>query len=177
MLSGAKATNPNLRFGVTIYEDELENPSQHFLDNAHVPASIKARIDDVHLYLHYRENAPKYPGYVRLATTLFPNAKVIAGSYPYDRIDYIPCGEGSQSKCTASQEVELFDQSLRAQAQLVASGAVTAIEFYPGFFGKPAAIFAKNGDNDVCDPLRLGGMRRQYHGGMQTETATILGNR
>lgn len=125
--------NPNggLQFGVTVYEDELDAPAI-----LSIPEEARSMIDRVSLYLHYRKNAAYYADYVARARQLFPGAVIWAGSYAYDRIDYLPCGQRELRHCSEAQEEELFRDSLETQLRLLQGGQVAAIEFYPGFFGR-----------------------------------------
>jgi hypothetical protein len=129
--SNLKSVNPNLKFGGTIYEDQLKDP---YLQDAKLPASLRGRFDYVHLFLHYRADGPNFQAYVQQARQLFPNARIIAGSYAYDRRAYVPCAPQGQP-CTTQQDFDLFQQSLTLQAKLMRAGAVDSIEFYPGYFG------------------------------------------
>jgi hypothetical protein len=87
-IDGLKRANPRLRFGITLYEDEL--PSS-MLSDAQLPPALKARVEVVYVYLHYRRNAPGYADYVQQVKVMFPRASIIAGAYAYDRIDYLAC--------------------------------------------------------------------------------------
>jgi len=125
-----KRHNPRLRFGVTLYEDELDSPLI-----AWIPAKTRERVDRVSLYLHYRANARDYARYVADARRLFPRADIWAGSYAYDRIDYLPCEQTGSRPCSPQEERDLFRASLHTQLDLLRAGAVKGIEFYPGYFG------------------------------------------
>lgn len=129
-----KSRNPNLHFGVTVYENELSTPD---LTSA-VLTNVRNRTDFVHLFIHYREDGPDFANYVRQAKALFPNAQIIAGSYPVDRIDYLPCSRTEHTDCTSGQEISLFKKTFDAQLQLLQNGTVAGIEFYPGDFGDVA---------------------------------------
>jgi hypothetical protein len=85
--------------------------------------------------VHFRANGLRFETYVRKIKQNIPSANVIAGAYPYDRIDYWACSPSSPAHCSTSQEFDLFKQTLRIQLHLLQSGIVTGIEFYPGFFG------------------------------------------
>jgi len=125
-----KHHNPRLRFGVTLYEDELDSELLAWL-----PRDTRERVDRVSLYLHYRANAENYSRYVTEARRLFPRAEVWAGSYAYDRIDYFPCSQATRQPCDAEEEIALYRDSLRTQLGLLRAGSITGIEFYPGHFG------------------------------------------
>jgi hypothetical protein len=143
-----KHHNPRLRFGVTLYEDELDS---RFLN--WIPTETRDRVDRVILYLHYRANANEYTRYVATAKRLFPRAKVFAGSYAYDRIDYLPCAESNDRQCGKDEELDFFRESLDIQLGLLRSGELAGIEFYPGFFGREDKW---NGwaVERICRPLR-----------------------
>ncbi len=132
MIANLKSVNRNLKFGGTIYEDQLTNA---YLQDAKLPAAVRAGFDYVHLFIHYRQNGPNYASYVQQAKQLFPNARIIAGSYAYDRRNYLPCAQSGGPNCTAQQDFNLFNSSIQIQAQLLAGGVVDSIEFFPGYFG------------------------------------------
>ena len=125
-----KLKNPRLRFGITLYEDELDSKIL-----AWIPSETRARVDRVSLYLHYRGNAKAYPGHVAEVRRLFPRAAIWAGSYAYDRIDYVPCEETGTRSCSVDEEIELYRESLAIQLDLLREETIAGIEFYPGFFG------------------------------------------
>lgn len=131
VIKRTKSRNPRLRFGVTIYEDQISG----LLANPAFTLELRSRIDTVHLFVHYRANGPRFETYVRRIKQDFPNASVIAGSYPYDRIDYRTCAPASHAHCSTAQELELFKQTLNIQVRMLQLGVVSGIEFYPGFFG------------------------------------------
>jgi hypothetical protein len=149
VIRNLKAGNPALRFGVTLYEDDLASP---FLQDAKLAAATRAAVDYVHLYLHYRTNGPAFADYVEQAKRLFPHARVIAGTYAFDRIDYMPCTKGGE-RCSREQELSLFERSFQVQVDLLQRGVVAAIEFYPANFGLEDTW---NGWNVAknCDPSR-----------------------
>lgn len=130
VIANTKAKNPHLEFGMTLYEDQLEHPMLRDM-----PASLRTSVDRVHLYLHYRQDGPRFSEYVKQAKQLFPKAAVIAGVYPYDRVDYVPCSITVKGPCTLAQEKQLFEESLRIEVSMMVAGDVAAIEFYPGNFG------------------------------------------
>jgi len=125
-----KHHNARLRFGITLYEDELD--SQLI---AWIPTETRGRVDRVSLYLHYRANAANYARYLADARRLFPGADIWAGSYAYDRIDYLPCDQSRRRRCSVDEEIALYRESLRIQIGLLRDGSLAGIEFYPGFFG------------------------------------------
>jgi hypothetical protein len=143
-----KYHNPRLRFGITLYEDELDSPLI-----ALIPVKTRERVDRVSLYLHYRANAGNYGGYVEDARRLFPRAEIWAGSYAYDRIDYLPCAESGSRPCGRDEEVKLFGDSLRIQLDLLRQGHLAGIEFYPGFFGREDQWHGW-GIERICRPQR-----------------------
>jgi hypothetical protein len=127
-----KSANPNLRLGVTIYEDQLASPR---FPLEQLDAQFRQQVDFVHLFPHYRQEERPFSSSVQLAKQLFPSARIIAGVYAYDRRDYFPCARGSAAQCSNQQELALFDQTFREQMALLANGTVSGIEFYPGDFG------------------------------------------
>lgn len=131
-VNNLKSANSNLHFGVTVYEDELSSPEL----TAPEMADVRNRTDFVHLFLHYRQDGPDFGRDVGAAKKLFPNAQIIAGSYPVDRIHYLPCSRASRVPCTTRQEMSLFDQTFDLQLRLLQDGTVAGIEFYPGNFGE-----------------------------------------
>lgn len=165
-----KAYNPKLAFGITLYEDELDSP---YLHPPYLPNAVARDIGYVHLYLHYRADAPRYSEYVKETKRLFPQAKIIAGMYPYDRISYIPCApNGSHAACSPREEVQLYEEALRTAVKLLKEGRIEGIEFYPGFFGKTATWPGwKNSDycaaKDVKQCIEITRM-------MRDKTASIL---
>jgi len=133
LIEGIKTGNPNLGFGLTIYEDELQSP---YLSDAKFPPSERARVDYVHFFMHYRADTPQTAQYIPQLKTVFPNAKVILGVYAYDRISYLPCSKGSSNPCTAQQEMDYLRQGLDVDLGLVKDGTAAGLEFWPGQFGK-----------------------------------------
>jgi hypothetical protein len=133
IINNTKAINQNLSFGITLYEDHLNRTNI-----VNLPQEIRNRIDVVHLYLHFRRNGPSYETYVNQTKLLFPNAKIIAGSYAYDRIDFIRCYQNPSvinKNCTEGEELMLFIESIRIQNQMLNDNQIQGIEFYPGYFG------------------------------------------
>jgi hypothetical protein len=131
VIANLKSANPNLKFGATIYEDDLTSP---YLQNTDLPAALRAQFDFVHLFIHYREHGPNYPAYVQQAKQAFPRARVVAGSYAVDRRAFLPCTPSGQA-CTEQQDFDLFKQSLTVQVQEMQHGIVDHIEFFPAYFG------------------------------------------
>jgi hypothetical protein len=150
VIAAAKSENPNLAFGVTVYEDSLTHTALTSL-----PASVRGAIQFVHLFVHYREDAPNYAANVATAKTIFPNAKIIAGAYPYDRINYIPCAYKGTVECTAAQEQSLYQQLLETQASMVKAGTIYGLEFFFGYFGAPQDWTGWTTQTNACLSSRL----------------------
>jgi hypothetical protein len=131
VIQEVKSVNHNLKFGATLYEDDLTSP---YLANAKLPAAVRAQFDTIHLFLHYREHGQNFPSYVAKAKVLFPHAHIVAGSYAYDHRAFLPCSPGGVA-CTEQQDLDLFKQSLTIQVQEMKKGIVDYIEFFPGYFG------------------------------------------
>ena len=131
VVANLKSANPALKFGATIYEDDLTRP---YLQDARLPSATRAQFDYVHLFIHYREDGPNFEQAVQQAKQVFPNALIIAGSYAVDRRAFLPCSPGGQP-CTTQQELDLFSQSLTIQVKLLVNKEVDSIEFFPGYFG------------------------------------------
>jgi len=134
MIAGVKSANPNLHFGITLYEDELQR-DRDYLTDPKLSASTRGKIDYVHFYLHYRTNSQKYANYLSQAKSLFPNAQMIAGVYAYDRISYLPCAPRG-NPCSVQEEMSGFEGQLDSAISLLKNGTVSWIEFFPGFFGR-----------------------------------------
>jgi hypothetical protein len=128
-----KGANPKLNFGITVYEDELR--SDH-LPLANLDEQFRKSVDFVHLYPHYRQEKLSFSASVQQAQKIFPQAKIIAGVYAYDRRDYLPCTSGNSTPCTNEQEIILFTQSFKESLAALGSGEVEWIEFFPGSFGE-----------------------------------------
>ena len=83
--------------GITLYEDELPTvPGKCLSERA------RSDISYVHFYLHYRKDVAKYRDYLASVSGLFPHAAIIAGSYAYDRADYLSCSPGSERPASVS---------------------------------------------------------------------------
>jgi hypothetical protein len=130
-LNASKSANPNVNFAVTMYEDQL---GSSLLSDSNLPLSTRKGVDYVQLYVHYRKNGSNYPSYLQQTKALFPNAKIIAGAYAYDRIDYLPCSPGGVA-CTVQEDADLFNQLFLLQLDELKQGIVDQIEFFPGYFG------------------------------------------
>jgi hypothetical protein len=130
VIANAKRANPAMLFGVTVYEDELSSPALRDL-----PGALRAKIDRVSLYLHYRANGKDYASYAARVHQLFPNARLFGGVYAYDRIDYVPCIGKRGSKCSVAEEKNLFQQTLATQISMLKRGQLDGLELYPGYYG------------------------------------------
>jgi hypothetical protein len=153
-IDNLKSINPNLKWGVTLYEDELANP---ILQDTRLPAAVRAKFDYIHLYPHYRQNGLDYDKYIPDVKRLFPNARIIAGAYAYDRRQYLPCAQKAREACSTDQELDLFKKTIAIQRGLFKNGSLDWIEFYPGYFGKEGSWegwsdsrYCKPGDRDTC---------------------------
>jgi hypothetical protein len=147
IIESTKASNRALRFGVTIYEDQLEG----LLAHPSFSQDLRDRIDSVHLYFHDRRNGPRFEEYLARIKQAFPHASVIGGSYAYDRLDYEKCAV--PAVCVPVEQRELQKQTLRIEARLLKNGLISAIEFYPGHFGWEDRLPAWN-DPKACRPSR-----------------------
>jgi hypothetical protein len=147
IIESTKARNRALRFGVTLYEDQLEG----LLAHPSFTQDLRDRIDNVHLYFHARENGPRFEKYLARIKQAFPNARVIGGSYPYDRLDYEKCAV--PAVCVPVEQRELQKETLRLEVGLLRKGLISAIEFYPGHFGWEDRLPAWN-DPKACRPSR-----------------------
>lgn len=130
VIANAKRGNPAMLFGITVYEDELSSATLREL-----PGALRAKIDRVSLYLHYRANGRDYPNYARRVRQLFPNAQLFGGVYAYDRIDYVPCAGKRGSKCSVAEEKNLFQQAFATEMAMLKNGQLDGLELYPGYFG------------------------------------------
>jgi len=170
VVRAVKSDNANLAFGITLYEDELDSP---YLRPPYLPADVARSVGYVHLYLHYRTDAPYYALYVERTKRLFPQARVIAGLYAYDRIDYIPCAPAKpHAACAPGEEIQLYQQALSAAAQMMKDGRIAGIEFYPGFFGREAEWGGWK-HPDYCAPARVAQCIDDTHT-MREKTVAVL---
>jgi hypothetical protein len=133
IIDAAKSANPNLGFGITVYENELTMPA---LSDAGFPSSLRQKVNYVHFYLHYRKNADSYRDYIKQVRQMFPNAQVIGGIYAYDRIAYVPCRQGEKQQCGKDEEFALFKKALDTQIDMLRAGGLNWIELEPGHFGR-----------------------------------------
>jgi hypothetical protein len=174
VIAATRSENPNLAFGGTIYEDGLTHA---VLTSAVLPAALRAQIQFVHLYVHYREDAPNFAANVATAKTIFPNAKIIAGAYPYDRINYLPCAYKGTVECTAAQEQSLYKELLQTQMSLLSEGTIYGVEFFFGYFGDPQNWGGWTTQTHACDASRLSQcyanteVLKEYFAGGSTGTA------
>ncbi|MDM0110736.1 hypothetical protein QTI66_01170 [Variovorax sp. J22R133] len=136
LIDATKSANSSLRFGVTVYEDEISKIKR---DQSTFSPSALAKIDRVALYVHYRTNGSNYPEYVRAVKGLFPNAKIYGGVYHYDRADYIRCSQDLPGKCSKERELGTYRDLLQMQFSMLFEGQLNGLEFYPGFFGNESA--------------------------------------
>ena len=126
-----KQGNPRLKFGITMYEDELDTAWPKLgLNN-----DFSGLVDFVHLYPHYRRLSEPFANYVSKTKSIFPNAQIIAGVYAYDRRDYLPCTKGGSTHCSNEEELSQFKDIFQQEVSLLHSGQVAWLEFYPGSFG------------------------------------------
>ena len=150
-----RSVNPSLKFGITLYENELDSVANPYIDNTHLPAAVKAKFNVIRLFLHYRANGLNYASYVAQAKAYFPNAQIVAGVYSYDRIDYWPCSQSSSAACTQAQEINYFQQTLNIQVQLLKPGTVVGLDTFPGYFGDETDLYGTgpNSDNLTCNDV------------------------
>lgn len=138
ILDAVKTTNPHLKFGITVYEDELSAAGPRTITV--VPLRERMRIDVVRLYTHSRPNYVELPRYVSEAKAEFRNAQVVVGVYDYDRReDERPF----QRPRTEDKEVEMFTENLRSACSLWQSGQAVGIELFPGTFGMEKKWFTR----------------------------------
>ena len=150
LIVSLKSANANIRFGVTVYDDELAKE----LPSLGLTRDVVQLVDFVHLYPHYRKKEIPTSEYVKQVKTIFPRAQIIGGIYSYDRRDYLPCVRGGPAPCSGEEEMRLFSEDVQSEMQLLASGAVAGIEFYPGFFGNEEKWKGWQ-DRRTCHPERL----------------------
>ncbi len=131
VIDNVKRYNPGLKFGITLYTEEL--PSA--LLNPHLTPFLRMQVDTVHLYVMHRQEGLHFEDSVRQVAAAFPNATVLAGVYAYDRIHYASCSGSDDRPCSTEEELLLFQQTLTIQVRLAQKALVAGLEFYPGFFG------------------------------------------
>lgn len=136
LIEAAKSENKKLKFGITVYEDELEKIQNN---KKLFPKEVLSKIDRVALYLHYRKNGKDFSSYTQTAKTIFPNAEIYGGVYHYDRRDYISCAQNSAEKCSEKEEIDLYAETLRLQLSLLKKKELSGLELYPGFLGNEAS--------------------------------------
>ena len=149
-INNLKYYNPNLKFGITLYEDQVD---LHDLSEDILPKLIKERIDYVHLFIHYRKNSQNYEKYFNKIKSMFPNAKIITGSYAYDRIDYISCDQSLSYNCSLEEELYFFNISIAIQSYLFKKSETDSIEFVPAYFGNEENMPYFD-DSLACKPER-----------------------
>lgn len=149
-----KSRGPNLKFGATIYQDQLSSGE---LDRLQLSDGARQSIDLVHLFPHYRKERKPITDYIADAKRVFPNAKVILGVYAYDRREYVPCSPDNHTPCSSEEEINYFDQIFHEDLKIMSSSAAIGIEFFPGNFGgedswkgwnNPRAC--KQGEKEAC---------------------------
>ena len=150
-VTNLKSGNLDLKFGITIYEDELNSP---FLHGSQFPQRLRDRVDYVHLFIHYRMNGPAFASYVQDVRKLFPNARIIGGVYAYDRQDYLPCSPHDPKKCTSAQKSAMFAQTTKIEAQLLKMNVLDWLEITPSYFGREAEWGDWKNDPRSCMPNR-----------------------
>jgi len=136
LIDNAKSNNSGLKFGVTIYEDQIND-----IDTAGktwFTKDIRSKIDRVAFYLHHREGVKSYDRSLERLRALFPNAEIYGGVYHYDRIDYLDCQAGTRRKCSNTDELSLYRRTLEIQLNLLQNKKIAGLEFYPGFIGNEA---------------------------------------
>jgi hypothetical protein len=145
-IDGIKSQNRNLKFGATIYENDL---GTEYLSDRDLPPAVRAKFDTIHFYIHYRGDTPKYAEYIPQLKALFPRAQIIGSVYAYDRISYLPCAPKGQP-CTPEQEMGYFNQSLDITGNLLRDGTITWLEIFPGLFGHEGSWPNWKSDSRLC---------------------------
>lgn len=135
--------------GVTLYEDELAS----ILSNDEMAIALK-EVDRIALFMHHRSPKETVESYIRSIRHITPNIDIYLGVYHYDRSDYISCTEGSTSKCSDTQEVSFFEETLKTQLQLLLSKKANGLELYPGYFGDESN-WAGWSNARICRPIRV----------------------
>jgi hypothetical protein len=131
-IDNLKSINLKLKFGATLYEDELESP---YVQDSKLPAGIRAKFDYIHFYPHFRKNGVNLRKYILEVKRRFPKARIIAGAYAYDRRNYLSCAQNGKSACSVDEELALFQKTIAIENGLLKDGTIDAVEFYPGNFG------------------------------------------
>lgn len=151
--AGLRSSGSHLRWGITVYQDELWNGR---LKKLGLSDETRAAVGAVHLFPHYRREQVPLEKSVSEVKRLFPNAAVLLGNYAYDRREYLPCSVHG-ARCSDEEEISLFDNNLRQSLDLTQHGVVAGIEFYPGNFGQEASWknwnnprFCKGGERSEC---------------------------
>ncbi len=168
ILHDVKSGNPKLRWGITLYDDKLKL----MINDKAIPSTLRAKFDTIHFYLHFRQNVSNLPTYVATLKKAFPNAKIIVGLYPYDRVDYLPCKQGGTTHCSPANDKALFVSALKEALALSKSGQIAGIEFYPGNFGN-VSTWKGWKNKKVCTPTRKSACIQNTEA-MHNTAATII---
>lgn len=144
IIDNTKKINSNLKFGITLYNDEIPLVSN-------ITSANRAKINYVHLYPHFRQT--DIEGDIKKTKALFPNATIIAGSYAFDFKSR--CTKGSTIACSGLVEYTYFIDSFQRQVNLLKSCQIGGIEFWPAYFGNEdkidyTACLAKGQSLDTC---------------------------
>lgn len=129
------SSGSHLKWGVTVYQDELWNGR---LANLALADDTRGAVDAVHLFPHYRKEPVPLQKSIAEAKRLFPNAAIVLGNYAYDRREYLPCSPQG-ARCSGQEEISLFNCHLRESLNLAEQGNVAGLEIYPGNFGQEAS--------------------------------------
>jgi hypothetical protein len=144
IIDNTKKVNTHLKFGITLYSDEVPLTTN-------ISYANRGKVDYVHLYPHFRKT--DIEGDVAKAKALFPNAKIIAGAYALDFKS--SCLPGENGSCSGQTELKYFIDSFQRQVNLMKTCQVDSIEFWPGYFGNEGNIdyqrcLAKGNTQEVC---------------------------
>lgn len=149
-ITNAHFANPALKFGITLYETEIDS---HFFAGDLFPAALRAQVDIVHFYRGYRANADSLSGDIDRIKGWFPHAQIVGGIYPYDRDDYVSCEPRGTSHCGSPRALALFERELGKDVELLKSGRMSRLEFYPGYLGAPGRWPGWQ-EKRICAPAR-----------------------
>ncbi|HYP86208.1 hypothetical protein [Variovorax sp.] len=150
LIDAAKSVNPHLKFGVTVYEDDIATIGR---DSSTFPSQARGKVDRVALYLHFRKSAASYAEYVRSVKALFPNAMVYGGVYHYDRVDYIRCRQFLPGNCSAEDDLGAYSELLGLQVAMLKDKRLDGLELYPGFLGNEES-WSGWSQSRICSPPR-----------------------
>ncbi|MFH1056798.1 MAG: hypothetical protein V1717_03325 [Candidatus Micrarchaeota archaeon] len=161
LIDVVKSQNQNLKFGITVYENDLTatvanltGGRQLVFSDEVMPPSLKQRIDVIHFFLLYRKSVENYDSYLAQLHSFFPGNKIIiAASYSYDRIDHNVCEKEGADYCTEDEEKGYFAQATQKQAELLKSGQISGIEFYPAYFGLEAYLPWNRDHSWACNDI------------------------